>query len=60
MSEKHKGLKQSKETIAKRVLKNKGKHRTDDQKKKTSKRVIQYDKNGNIISEYFGINEASR
>lgn len=60
MSEKHRGLKQSKETIAKRVLKNKGKHRTDDQKKKTSKRVIQYDKNGNIISEYFGINEASR
>lgn len=55
-----KGLKQSKETIAKRVAKNTGKIRSDEQKSKTSKKVIQYDLKGNFITEYFGIREASR
>lgn len=56
----HRGIKQSQETIAKRVAKNIGKTRTDEQKMKTSKPIIQYDLQGNFISEYFGINEASR
>lgn len=60
MSEAQKGKKQSQETIAKRVAKNTGKTRTDEQKMKTSKSVIQYDLQGNFISEYFSINEASR
>lgn len=59
-AEKRRGIKQSPETIAKRVAKNTGKTRTDEQKMKTSKPVVQYDLQGNFISEYFGINEASR
>ena len=56
----HRGLKQSEETIAKRVAKNTGKIRSDEQRSKTSKKVIQYDLNGNFVAEYFGIREASR
>ena len=47
-----KGLKQSKETIAKRVEKNTGKIRSDEQKSKTSKKVIQYDLKGNLIKTW--------
>lgn len=60
LSESRKGIKQSPKTIAKRVAKNTGKVRTDEQKMKTSKPVVQYDLQGNFIAEYFGINEASR
>lgn len=60
ISKSHRGLKQSEETIAKRVFKNTGKKRTDEQKSKTSKAVIQYDLQGNFVMEYFGIREASR
>lgn len=56
----HIGLKQTKETIEKRVNKNKGKHRTKSSKMKRSKPVLQFDKCGNFISEYFGLNEAQR
>lgn len=56
----HMGLKQTKETIEKRVSKNKGKHRTKSSKMKRSKPVLQFDKHGNFISEYFGLNEAQR
>ena len=59
-AEKRRGIKQSQETIAKRVAKNTGKVRTDEQKMKTSKPIVQYDLQGNFISEYFGIREASR
>lgn len=60
MSEAHKGKKQSEETIAKRVAKNTGKRRSDEQKQKTSKKVIQYTKNMEFIAEYFGVREAER
>ena len=60
LSESHKGLKQSQETINKRVQKNIGKHRTDNSKKKKSIPVLQYDLNGNFIAEYFGCREAVR
>lgn len=60
MSESHKGKKQSEETIAKRVAKNTGKKRSDEQKQKTSKPVIQYTKDMEFIAEYFGTREAER
>ena len=60
LSENHKGIKQSPETIARRVAKNIGKVRTNEQKMKTSKSVVQYDLQGNFIAKYFGINEASK
>jgi group I intron endonuclease len=60
MSKAHIGMKQSAETIAKRVAKNTGKVRTDEQKAKTSKPVCQLDLEGNFITAYFGANEASR
>lgn len=60
LSDLRKGTKQSEETIAKRVAKNTGKIRTDEQKSKTSKSVQQYDLHGNFIMEYFGIREASK
>lgn len=56
----HKGKKQSAETVAKRVAKNIGKRRTDEQKAKTSKPVCQYDLESNLIATYFGAREASR
>lgn len=56
----HIGLKQSPETIAKRVAKIIGKTRTDEQKMKTSKSVLQYTKDLEFVAEYFGIREASR
>lgn len=56
----HRGKKQSAETIAKRVAKNTGKRRTDEQKAKTSKSVCQYDLEGNLIATYFGVREATR
>lgn len=56
----HRGKKQSAETIAKRVAKNTGKRRTDEQKAKTSKPVCQFDLEGNLIATYFGAREASR
>lgn len=56
----HRGKKQSAETIAKRVAKNTGKRRTNEQKAKTSKSVCQYDLAGNLIATYFGAREASR
>ena len=40
LRESHKGKKQSSETVAKRVAKNIGKKRTDEQKAKTSKPVL--------------------
>lgn len=60
MSEAQKGKKQSPETIAKRVAKNTGKKRSDEQKEKTSKKVLQYTKDLQLVAEYFGIREASR
>lgn len=56
----HIGKKQSAETVAKRVAKNTGKRRTDEQKAKTSKPVCQYDLECNLIAIYFGAREASR
>lgn len=46
--------------MPKESQKNTGKVRTDEQRMKTSKPVVQYDLQGNFISEYFGICEASR
>lgn len=60
MSEAHKGKKQSEETVAKRVAKNTGKKRSDEQKQKTSKPVIQYTKDMEFVAEYFGTREAER
>ena len=60
LSDAHKGIKQSKETIEKRVRKNTGKRRTNIQKMKRSKPVLQFSKDGKFIAEYFGVNEASR
>ena len=60
ISESHKGLKQSQETINKRVQKNIGQKRSDISKQKKSIPVLQYDLNGNLINEYFGIREAER
>lgn len=59
LSQSHTGIKQSSETIAKRVAKNIGKTRTDEQKMKTSKPVKQYTKDLKFVAEYFGIREAS-
>lgn len=56
----HIGLKQSPETIAKRVSKVKGKKRTDAQKMKRSKTVYQFSLDGKFLASYFGVNEASR
>lgn len=58
--ESHKGKKQSSETVAKRVAKNIGKKRTDEQKAKTSKPVCQFNLEGILIATYFGVREASR
>lgn len=60
ISDSHKGLKQSQETINKRVQKNIGQHRSDESKKKKSIPVLQFDLNGNFIKEYFGCREATR
>lgn len=60
LSDSHKGIKQSKESIEKRVKKNTGKRRTDAQKMKRSKPVLQFSQDGQFIAEYFGINEAGR
>lgn len=60
LSESHKGLKQSEDTIKKRVQKNIGKHRTDETKKKKSIPVIQYTLNDEYVNEYFGVREATR
>ena len=60
LSESHKGLVQSKETIAKRVAKNIGKKRTDETKKIRSKAVIQLTLEGQKVKEFFGVREASR
>lgn len=60
LSKAHTGIKQSPETIAKRIEKNTGKIRTNEQRSKTSKPVIQYDLDGKFVSEYFGIREASK
>ena len=64
LSESHKGIKQSKESIAKRITKLTGQHRTIEQRKtfgKTGcKPVVQYTKEGEFVAEYFGVNEAQR
>lgn len=60
LRESHRGKKQSPETVAKRVTKNTGKRRTDEQKAKTSKPVYQFDLDGNLVAAYFGVREASR
>lgn len=60
LRESHKGKKQSSETVAKRVAKNIGKKRTDEQKAKTSKPVCQFNLEGILIATYFGVREASR
>lgn len=54
------GKKQTSETVAKRVAKNTGKKRTDEQKAKTSKPVGQFDLEDNLIATYFGVKEATR
>lgn len=55
------GRKQSEETIRKRVQKNKGKKRTDEQKKRLSmskyKAVIQFSLDGQFIKEWSSILE---
>lgn len=56
----HLGKKQSSDTITKRAEKCKGKKRTNEQKKKRSKPVVQYTTSGEKIAEYFGVREASR
>ena len=60
LSESHKGLKQSQETINKRVQKNIGKKRTNISKQKQSIPVIQYTLNDIYINEFFGVREAQR
>lgn len=60
MSEAQKGKKQSLETIAKRVAKNTGKKRSNKQKEKISKKVLQYTKDLQFIAKYFGAREAER
>lgn len=60
LSNSHKGLKQSKETVEKRAKHNTGKRRTNAQKMKRSKPVLQFTVDGTFVSEYFGIREASR
>lgn len=54
------GVKQTPETIAKRVTKNTGKKRTDEQKSKRSKAVEQYSLDGKLIATFFGLREAGR
>ena len=49
LRESHKGKKQSSETVAKRVAKNIGKKRTDEQKAKTSKPVCQFNLGGDSV-----------
>jgi hypothetical protein len=54
------GKKQTSETVAKRVAKNTGKKRTNEQRAKTSKPVGQFDLEDNLIATYFGVKEATR
>lgn len=60
LSQSHFGKKQSSEAVLKRVLKNTGKRRTPEQKAKTSKKINQYNLNGDFVNTFFGIREASR
>lgn len=60
LKESHRGKKQTPETVAKRVAKNTGKKRTNEQRAKTSKPVGQFDLEGNLIATYFGVREATR
>lgn len=60
MSESHKNIKQSKETIQKRVLKNIGQKRTINTKMKRSIPVVQYTLDGIYVNEFFGAREAAR
>ena len=57
----HTGLKQSRETVAKRVAHNTGKVRTSEQRQKTSKAVLQIDAQTEVvIAKFFGAREAER
>lgn len=57
----HTGLKQSGETVAKRAAHNTGKIRTNEQKQKTSKAVLQIDTQTEVvIAKFFGAREAGR
>lgn len=62
LSNSHKGIKQSIETIEKRKFKNKGKKRTIQQiiNQKIAKPVLQYSKQGEFIAEYYSTAEAAR
>lgn len=60
LRQKHIGIKQSPETIAKRVAKNKGKTRSMAVRIKTSKTVYQFDLDGNYICSYYSTHEAQR
>lgn len=64
LSESHKGIKQSKESIAKRTAKLIGHHLTVEQRqtcgKTGCKPVLQYTKEGVFVAEFFGVNEAQR
>lgn len=60
LSESHKGKKQSKETIEKRVSQLRGKPRPFHTKLVRSKKVNQFTMEGVFINSYYSVREASR
>lgn len=60
LSDSHKGIKQSKETVTKRIAKNKGKQKPLSFYLGVQKPVEQYDLKGNYINSFKSIKEASQ
>ena len=66
VSESHKGMKQSLESIEKRRISNTGKRRSEEYKKRASanspcnKAVVQYTKEGEVIATFRSASEAER